>query len=149
MGTTTDKLNHLIATKEAIKKAIVAKGVSVADTDTFRSYADKIASIEAGGGGSAMEYWSVPEGVELGELLLFFPLIRIMSSGSPMVASALIYGWVSEGFFNSTLLAVAYDPTMKFISEGEVLTAAEMLAGIDFTTIGLTQITEEEFYSIN
>lgn len=113
-----------------------------------QDFSSEIASIE-GGGGSAMEYWSVPEGVELGELLLFFPLIRIMSSGSPMVASALIYGWVSEGLFNSTLLAVAYDPTMKFISRGEVLTAAEMLAGIDFKTIGLTKITEEEFYSIN
>ena len=114
-----------------------------------QDFTAEIASIETGGGGGAMEYWSVPEGVDLGELLLFFLLIRIMSSGSPMVASALIYGWVSEGFFNSTLLAVAYDPTMKFISGGEVLTAAEMLAGIDFTTIGLTQITEEEFYSIN
>ena len=46
MGTTTDKLNHLIATKEAIRGAIIAKGVSVANTDTFRSYADKIGEIQ-------------------------------------------------------------------------------------------------------
>lgn len=114
-----------------------------------QDFSSEIASIEGGGGGSAMEYWSVPEGVELGELLLVFPLMRIMSSGSPMVASALVYGWVSEGLFNSTLLAVAYDPTMKFISRGEVLTAAEMLAGIDFKTVGLTRISEEEFYKID
>ena len=113
-----------------------------------QDFSAEIASIE-GGGGSTMEYWSVPEGVELGELLLFFPLMRIMSSGSPMVASALVYCWVGEGLFNSTLLAVAYDPTMKFIVQDGVLTAAEILAGIDFTKIGCTQITEEEFYSIN
>ena len=55
MGTTTDKLNHLIATKEAIKKAIVAKGVSVANTDTFRSYASKIAAIPQEGGGTTTQ----------------------------------------------------------------------------------------------
>lgn len=46
MGTIADKLTYLNATKAAIKAAIVNKGVSVSDTDTFRSYADKIVSIE-------------------------------------------------------------------------------------------------------
>lgn len=45
---TVDKLNYLLETKEEIKAAIVAKGVSVADTDTFRGYANKIAAIETG-----------------------------------------------------------------------------------------------------
>ena len=49
MGTITDKLNKLAETKSAIKTAIVNKGVAVSDTDTFASYADKIASIEGGG----------------------------------------------------------------------------------------------------
>lgn len=47
MGTTADKLNYLLGTKTAIKEAIVAKGVSVADSDTFRSYAKKINSIKS------------------------------------------------------------------------------------------------------
>lgn len=51
MGTIADKLTYLNSTKAAIKAAIADKGVSVADTDTFRSYADKIASIETGGSG--------------------------------------------------------------------------------------------------
>lgn len=46
MGTITDKLTYLDGTKTAIKEAIVSKGVSVSDTDTFRSYADKISSIK-------------------------------------------------------------------------------------------------------
>lgn len=45
MGTLADKLQYLLDTKNAIKSAIIAKGVTVEDTDTFRSYADKVASI--------------------------------------------------------------------------------------------------------
>lgn len=50
MGTITDKLNKLAETKSAIKTAIVNKGVAVSDSDTFASYADKIASISGSGG---------------------------------------------------------------------------------------------------
>lgn len=39
------KLNYLLGTKEAIKEAIVNKKVEISDTDTFRSYADKINDI--------------------------------------------------------------------------------------------------------
>lgn len=49
-NTIQDKLAYLEDTKEQIKQAIVAKGVSVSDEDTFRSYADKIGNIETGGG---------------------------------------------------------------------------------------------------
>ncbi len=44
MGTLVEKINYLKETKTAIKNAIVAKGVPVSDTDTFRSYAGKIGS---------------------------------------------------------------------------------------------------------
>lgn len=46
MGTTADKLEYLSGTKDAIKQAIVDKGVAVPDGTTFRGYAGKIASIE-------------------------------------------------------------------------------------------------------
>ena len=39
------KLNYLLGTKEAIKEAIVNKKVEIDDSDTFRSYADKINGI--------------------------------------------------------------------------------------------------------
>lgn len=45
MATIAEQLTSLAETKTAIKDAIVAKGVTVADTDTFRSYADKIGGI--------------------------------------------------------------------------------------------------------
>lgn len=49
MGTIAEKLTYLNATKTAIKNAIIGKGVSVSDSDTFRSYAQKIGAIETGG----------------------------------------------------------------------------------------------------
>lgn len=51
-NTISDKLTYLEGTKSAIKDAIVAKGVAVSDSDTFRSYADKIGQISGGGGGA-------------------------------------------------------------------------------------------------
>ena len=49
MGTVADKLNYLKETKIAIKNALIEKGVEVADSDTFRSYAQKVADIPIGG----------------------------------------------------------------------------------------------------
>lgn len=52
MGTITEKMSYLKETKQAIRTAIEEKGVSVADTDTFRSYASKIGTISGGGVGT-------------------------------------------------------------------------------------------------
>ena len=48
MGTVADKLNKLLDTKTAIKNALIAKGQTVKDTDTFASYAGKIQAIRQG-----------------------------------------------------------------------------------------------------
>ena len=63
MGTIAEKLTYLNNTKTAIKNAVIAKGVSVSDTDTFRSYADKIGQI-SGGSAPATKY-----GVSIDNLL--------------------------------------------------------------------------------
>ena len=48
MGTIQDKLNYLNTTKGLIKQAIIDKGQTIADTDTFRSYTNKISAINSG-----------------------------------------------------------------------------------------------------
>ncbi len=48
MGNISEKLNYLKSTKTAIKNAIINKGVTVTDNDTFRSYATKISEIITG-----------------------------------------------------------------------------------------------------
>ena len=55
MGTVVEKIQYINGTKEAIKKAIKGKGVEILDTDTFRSYAEKIESIGGGGGSDTFE----------------------------------------------------------------------------------------------
>ena len=60
-NTIADKLTYLNGTKDAIKQAIIGKGVDVSDTDTFRSYADKISSIQTGGGTT-----NIPDGTKFG-----------------------------------------------------------------------------------
>lgn len=42
------KLNYLLDTKKLIKQAINNKNVEVKESDTFRSYADKINAINQG-----------------------------------------------------------------------------------------------------
>ena len=42
MGTTVDKLNYIIETKDAIKTALIEKGVDISNTDTFRNYVIKL-----------------------------------------------------------------------------------------------------------
>lgn len=87
MATIAEQLTSLADTKTAIKDAIVAKGVSVADTDTFASYATKIGEI-SGGGGSSSKY-----GLSLDSLLgnvvggvlqskSFLPTSRLVFSGA-------------------------------------------------------------------
>lgn len=49
MGTTTAKLQKILDTKEAIRTAIISKGVPVLETDTFASYPSKIVDISGGG----------------------------------------------------------------------------------------------------
>ena len=48
MGTINDKIEYLNETKSLIKQAIINKGQSIQENDTFRSYAEKIQNITTG-----------------------------------------------------------------------------------------------------
>lgn len=90
MGTIVDKLNYLNDTKQAIKQAIIDKGVSVADTDTFRSYVNKILSIQSG---TTPDYeklaWSSATGLKCENLVL-----NNFSSG--------VYAYIDKAFLPSS-----------------------------------------------
>ena len=55
METIADKLLYLAETKKQIKDAIIAKGVTVSDTTTFRNYATLIGEIDGDGGAAIPE----------------------------------------------------------------------------------------------
>jgi surface protein len=50
MGTTADKLNKLLETKQAIRQAIITKGVDVGEDTKFADYPSRIAAIQTGSG---------------------------------------------------------------------------------------------------
>lgn len=54
----TDKLRAILNIKEAIKNAIIFKGVEIKDSTLFEDYAQAIRNIEGGGGisGGAVSY---------------------------------------------------------------------------------------------
>ena len=66
MATIAEQLTSLANTKTAIKDAIVAKGVAVADTDPFSAYAGKIGQIS---GGSAEEWQPNPNWWDIKKIL--------------------------------------------------------------------------------
>lgn len=50
MGTTADKLNKILETKQAIRQAIITKGVDVGEDTKFADYPSRIAAIQTGSG---------------------------------------------------------------------------------------------------
>ena len=68
MGTIAEKLTYLNGTKTAIKNAIINKGVAVSDTDTFRSYASKIESMQTGGGVDVSDTTATASDVKYGKV---------------------------------------------------------------------------------
>lgn len=109
MGTTADKLNYLNSTKSAIKTAIQGKGVSVSDSDTFRSYAQKIASIETkptlSGNASAAQVLSG---------MTFYSNSYTKQTGTmPTYSGATNYGYISSTSPAYTIPAGYHDGTTK------------------------------------
>ncbi|MFI3265707.1 MAG: leucine-rich repeat protein [Rikenellaceae bacterium] len=73
MGTTAEKLAAALVSKTAIKNAIVAKGVTVADSEPLSGYAAKIAAIEqSSGGDSSGDVVYLPEMVGSGSIEVRF-----------------------------------------------------------------------------
>ena len=56
MGTTVEKLNKVLETKEAIRTAINNKGGTLTESDTFSSYSAAIDNIQTGSGENPLQY---------------------------------------------------------------------------------------------
>lgn len=69
MATIAEQLTSLANTKTAIKDAIVAKGVAVADTDPFSAYAGKIGQISGGSDTPAEEWQPNPNWWDIKKIL--------------------------------------------------------------------------------
>lgn len=106
MATIAENLQTIIDIKEDIKEAIIEKGVSVADSDSFSTYANKIGEIN-----------NVNE--------VGFPLYSgVKFSGS---------GWESAP--DVTIVDDLYDGEYMFYKCPKLLTAPQWLSNINFYTI--------------
>lgn len=108
-NTISDKLEYLEGTKSAIKDAIVAKGVAVEDTATFRSYAEKIGEISGGGGGK----------VNLNDYKLNLAFSKLYQSDYDKLSFSFDTEESTENFFQNTYLneiTVNLSPIMHILN---------------------------------
>ncbi len=143
---TEAKLNYLGETKNLIRAAIENKGQYIADTDTFRSYADKIAAIQGGGGGlPAGLYWEQTYTAPLhynakryilgGDLYLLqrtgtsnasspVNIYKLVNGTYTAVASNITHYYFTDGVeFNGKLHILAGDYSQHWIWDGSTMTA--------------------------
>lgn len=108
-----DKLTYLNETKQAIKQAIIDKGVEVTDTDTFRSYADKVGEISGGSGGS--DILGVPYTIENGVVSLTTDEFEYVlpSNITDLPRNALYYRFGDVGKTRTLKLTKVSMPSLK------------------------------------
>lgn len=105
------------------------------------------------GGGGNMEYWRLPEGfaAQGGVATYVIMLSALVRVEDPDTGIQIVPPVLTAS--NTDLVsAVAIDRTTKLLGEGLIITLGEMLVDMgvgDFDVIGLTPMTEEEFYSVS
>ena len=104
----------------------------------------------AGGGGSQLEYWSVPSYdviTGLGEnanVIMFATLGKIILQGTTMAVP------MSMALEMGDILAFAWDNNLRAILNNNIMTLGELLTayGVNFEDAGFVKITEDVFYTI-
>lgn len=104
---------------------------------------DEMGQGGGGGGSSQMEYWALPSGMtELGEMGLLCPIAKFAGSEGVIIATP-TYMFVAE----VEALAFGLDPSIKYVIDGQVLTAYEIFSEEDLLGWGYVKIEESDFYS--
>lgn len=112
-----------------------------------QNFSSEISSLKVGDS-SNIEYWNIPDGAVLAEIGLFFSQMKYILKGDLYVASMVDY---RSNFADIEVKACSLDKNVQMISDGEIKTVGEWLLELglnDLTSIGWTQITKEEFYSL-
>ena len=124
MGTIAEKLDYLKQTKEDIKQALINKDVEVSDTDTFRSYADKINSIKTG--------------IDIESFLGF---------SSPTTITSYMFGSSTSGGFSQYLsITAASFPNVNRVNQ-HAFSGCKNLSYINFPNC--SYISSSAFYSLS
>lgn len=101
--------------------------------------------VDAMGTGGDIEYWEAGDATIPLEIALYCPIIKIINNEVTQVApGAIIYGNT-----DSTILAIAFDRTYRYVVDGEIFTMDDLLTELGWDDSNFIQITEEEFYTIS
>lgn len=157
MGTLAEKLQKLLDTKNAIKAAIIGKGQTVADSDTFASYAEKIAAIETGTDTSDADMMAtdlragkIGYGVAgkitgtVPDVKAATPSISISSIGVITASATQSAGFVSEGTQETTYaMPLLVEPIITPTASGQTIEAAGKYSTVDITVMGDLNLVPE------
>ena len=127
MGTVADKLNKLLSTKADIRAAITEKGQTVAEADTFASYADKIRAIETASKGMEWTAATLPSNKRWASVAYGGGVFVAVGNGTAAystdggktwTAATLpsIASWFSVTYGGGVFVAVAYGSTNAALS---------------------------------
>lgn len=124
--TIADKLRKVLSTKNALKQALIDKGVEVSDTDSFASYVDKIEGITGGG---------IPKGFTELQYLektvqdnSYVDLLYKATKDTTTVLNFSVTNWTS---------VAGYNPQAFFGHQGGVSTSSYGLFGVPIDTSDL------------
>ena len=106
-----------------------------------------------GTGSGAMEYWRLPEGfVNQGFVSSYVIMLSALARvEDPDEGIQVMPPMLAAGDID-LVSAVAIDRTTKLLGGGQIITIRDLLVDLgveDFDAIGLTPMTEEEFYSVS
>ena len=128
MGTVADKLNKLLSTKADIRAAITEKGQTVAEADTFASYADKIRAIETASKGMEWTAATLPSNKRWASVAYGGGVFVAVGNGTAAAYSTdggktwtaatlpSIASWFSVTYGGGVFVAVAYGSTNAALS---------------------------------
>ncbi len=137
MATIAEQLTSLANTKTAIKDAIVAKGVAVADTDPFSAYAGKIGQIS---GGSATTKYGASIDNLLGNVDANGKYVRATGSfvfNGSGIKKVDIYGF-SYAFYDNDAITKLLLPDLEIVLISSFTSVAEAASYLTEVNIGKT-----------
>lgn len=170
MGTTADKLNKLLETKEAIRTAINNKGGTLTTTDTFASYATAIDSLPSGGGGSLKTLLDATKscyylfylysGTSVNDLISYSDTSAVTNMSYmfsqcinlatiPQLNTSNVTNMNSMFSYCSKLLTLSHLDTSKVTSMVYMFTGCTHLTIIDITHMNITSSSNSQYFASN
>ena len=105
---------------------------------------------ESTGSGGQLSYWNISDGVAAAEFAMVCALCKVVTTDSGTLVLPLGMAEMYISYMGATLQALAFDFSQRLTNPetGELVTIGEILTSETLMSAGLTEITEEEFYTI-